>query len=92
MAVQGIQIALTTNAAAVSLAGDGSHGILQVILRNRGTGTAYLGSSGVTSSGYTLSSGESVGPVKLYVGETLYGASTGTAPVIDVLRFNETTA
>ena len=91
MPVQGIQIALTTDAAAVALAGNGTHGILRVIVRNRGTGTAYLGSSGVTTSGYTLSSGDSPVSLVLYQTEILYGASTGAAPVLDILRFNETT-
>jgi len=92
MPVQGIQITMTTDAAAVALAGNGTHGVLRVILRNRGTGTAYLGSSGVGSTaGYAFSSADTPLSLTLYQTEVLYGASSGTAPVLDVLRFNETT-
>ena len=92
MAIQGVQVTLTTDLAAVALAGDGAHGILRVVIRNRGTGTAYLGSSGVTSSGYTLSSGDSPLSLHLYQTEKLFAMSTGGAAVLDILRSNETTA
>lgn len=91
MAVQGAQITLTTDAAPVLLAGS-AIGVLRVRLYNRGTGAAYLGSSGVTSSGYRLSTADA-NPlsVTLQGSEYLYGCSTGTAPVIDVLRAGDTT-
>ena len=92
MAVQGLTVTLTTDLAAVALAGVGSHGPIRVYVRNRGTGSAYLGGASVTSSGFLLSSGESLSGVELYQGNALYGASTGTAPVLDILRMNDTTS
>lgn len=96
MPVQGVTVALTTDLAANVLAGSvGSqayHGILRVIVRNSGNaGTVYLGSSGVTSSGYRLTSDAAPLPLTLYQTETLYAMSTGGAAVIDCLRMNETT-
>lgn len=88
MAVQGLTLALTTNAVAV--AGDGLHGVLRVHVRNRGTGTAYLGGSTVTTSGYGLTTADSPLNLTLVGGEALYGTSTGAA-VLDVLRLNDTT-
>ncbi len=86
---QGIQITCTSNP--TGLAGVGDHGILHVTIRNRGTGALYLGGSAVTTAaGYALSSADSPLQCVLYVGESLYGCSTGQ-PVIDVLRLNETT-
>jgi hypothetical protein len=74
------------------VAGDGSHGILLVTLRNRGTGTAYLGGTSSISSGYALSSGDAaLGPLKLYPTDELWAVSTGAAPVLDVMRTAETT-
>jgi hypothetical protein len=49
MAVQGTQITVTT--APTVIAGNGSHGNIRVIVRNRGTGTAYLGGSTVVVRG-----------------------------------------
>lgn len=89
MSVQGLTLALTTNALAV--AGDASiHGLIRVHVRNRGTGTAYLGGAAVTSSGYGLTTADNPLALTIVGGETLYGTSTGAA-VLDVLRMNETT-
>lgn len=88
MAVQGLTIALTT--AATLIAGDGIHGVLRVRLVNRGTGTGYLGSSGVTTSGYPVTTADASQEFTLVGGETLYGTSTGAASAI-VLRYNDTT-
>lgn len=92
MPVQGIQIVLSTGLAASALAGDGSHGVLRVMLRNSGNaGTVYLGSSGVTTSGYRLTTADNPLPLTLYPTETIYGITTGGAASVDVLRMNETT-
>ena len=88
MAVQGLTITLTTSP--VVIAGDGTHGVLRVRVVNRGTGTGYLGSSGVTTSGYPMTTADSSLELTLFGGETLYGTSTGAASAI-VLRYNDTT-
>jgi hypothetical protein len=90
MSVQGAQVTLTTDLAAVLIAGS-ALGPLRVTVRNRGTGSAFLGSSGVTSVGFQLSSGETLQERLLMGGEYLYGCSTGAAPVLDVLRSGDTT-
>jgi hypothetical protein len=88
---QGLTVTLTTGTQTV-IAGDGLHGNLRVTIRNRGTGSAYLGSSVVTSSlAYVMTSADTPQTFTLMVGETLYGTSTGGA-VLDVLRLGETTA
>lgn len=89
MSVQGVLVTLSSGTPVV-LAGDGIHGTIRVTLRNKGTGTAYLGSSSVTTSGYGFTTGDNPLQVTIYGGETLYGMSTGT-PSLDVLRFNDTT-
>jgi hypothetical protein len=89
MALQGLTVTLTT--AAVALAGSGEgHGNIRVIVRNRGTGTAYLGGSDVTTAGFPLTTADDSVHLQLLVGETLYGTSTGAA-IAQVLRANETT-
>ncbi len=90
MPVQSLVVTLTTSP--VSLAGSGSeHGIIRVTIRNRGTGVAYLGSSGVTSSqGYQLSTSDNHVDLHLQPWDELYGMSTGAA-IAHVLRANETT-
>ena len=89
MALQGTTVTLTTSA--VALAGDGAaHGNIRVIVRNRGTGTAYLGGSDVTTAGFPLTTADPHVDVTVMMGETLYGTSTGAA-VAQVLRMNETT-
>jgi LysM repeat protein len=89
MAFQGLVATLTTGA--VALAGTGDlHGNIRVIVRNRGTGTAYLGGSDVTTNGFPLTTADPHVDVMVMVGETLYGTSTGAA-VAQVLRMNETT-
>jgi hypothetical protein len=60
MAAQSQIIACTSTpqAAPGTLGGGTVHGYLRVRLKNLGTGTAYLGDSGVTTAGYPLSSGD----------------------------------
>lgn len=89
MAVQGLIATLTTTA--VSLAGSGTdHGTIRVIVRNRGTGTAYLGGSTVTTDGFPLTTADPQVELQLQPWDELYGTSTGAA-VAQVLRWNETT-
>jgi hypothetical protein len=91
MAFQGLTVTLTTSAVALAGTGEG-HGILRVVIRNRGVGTAYLGGANVTTAaGFPLSTADPHLDLTLMVGETLYGTSTGAA-VAHVLRMNETTA
>ncbi len=89
MAVQGVTITLSSGTPVV-IAGDGIHGTLRVTVRNRGTGTAILCSSGGSTAGFQLTTGDAPLTVVLNVGEVLYGVSTGT-PALDVLRLNDTT-
>jgi FlaG/FlaF family flagellin (archaellin) len=89
MPVQGTIVTLTTGA--VSLAGSGTdHGIIRVTIRNRGTGTAYLGGSDVTTAGFPLTTADNHIDVTLQPWDELYGTSTGAA-VAQILRTNETT-
>lgn len=88
MPFQGLLVTLTTSA--VALAGNSLHGTVRVIVRNRGTGTAYLGGSDVTTAGFPLTSADNHVDLCLLTGETLYGTSTGAA-VAQVLRMGETT-
>jgi len=96
MAVQGLTITLSTGATATVVAGSragtsgAGRGYIRVVLTNRGTGSAYLGDSTTLATGYQLTSGETreltLGPT-----DTLYASSTGTAPVLHVIRLGETT-
>lgn len=88
MSVQGLTVTLTTSA--VSLVGASGHGVVKVIVRNRGTGTAYLGASDVTTNGFPLTTADPHVDLTLRPEESLYGTSTGAA-VAQVLRMNETT-
>jgi hypothetical protein len=91
MAVQGLTIALTTSPTAIAnVPGGPGFGSLRVIVRNRGAANVYLGSSGVTTSGYQLSTGDIPLQITLQPWDALYGTSTGSI-VVDVLRMNETT-
>jgi hypothetical protein len=89
MAFQGLTIALTTGV--VNLAGAGAlHGNISVIVRNRGTGTAYLGGIDVTTNGFPLTSADPHVDLTVLVGEQLCGTSTGAA-IAQVLRMGDTT-
>lgn len=88
MAFQGLTVALTT--APTLIAGDGTHGVIYVRIKSRGTGTAYLGGSDVTTAGYAMTTAEAPDEMRILVGEALYGTSTG-AGTVNVLRFGETT-
>lgn len=85
---QGVLITLTTGA--VVVAGSGVHGVMNIVVRNRGTGTGYLGGSDVTTAGFPMTTAEDWLPLTVMVGETLYGTSTGAA-VLQTLRLNSTT-
>jgi hypothetical protein len=89
MAFQGLIVTLTTSA--VSLAGSGQHGNIRVIVRNRGTGTAYLGGSDVTTAGFPLTTADPHVDIFLGPGEQLYGTSTGAA-VAQILRNYDTSS
>lgn len=89
MSVQGVTVTLSSGTPVV-IAGDAVHGTIRVTVRNRGTGTAFLGSSAATTGSYQLSSADNPLALVLNVGEVLYGVSTGT-PALDVLRLNDTT-
>jgi len=89
MPVQGLTVTLTTNP--TPIAGVIPHaGTLRVYVRNRGAANVYLGSSGVTTSGFQLSTGDPAAGFRLQPPDALYGTSTG-AIVVDVLRTGETT-
>lgn len=90
MAVQGVTVTLSSGTPTAIAGAGGALGVLRVTVRNRGTGTAFLGSSSVTTAAYQLTTADSPLTITLNVGESLYGCSTGT-PALDVLRVNDTT-
>ncbi len=91
MAIQSLTVATSSNPTAVANTAQPTNlGILRVTVRNRGTGSAYLGTSGVTTGGYQLSSGDSPLPLTLMPYDALWAMSTGAA-VLDVLRLGDTT-
>lgn len=91
MAVQGVSVTLSSGTAVAIAGSTGSvHGVVRVLLKNIGAGTAYLGGLDVTTAGYPLSTGDTPLPVTLYTGETLYGCSTGT-PTVNALRVGDNT-
>ena len=85
--MQGLLITLTTAATAVYTGGKGP---LHIYVRSRGTGTAYLGGSDVTTVGFPLTTADDGIQLVLHAGESLYGTSTGAA-VLQTLRYNATT-
>ncbi len=89
MSVQSVSVTLSSGTATV-VAGDGIHGTLRVTVRNRGTGTAYFGTTGVTTGGYELTTGDNPLQLVLAGGETLYACCTGAA-VLGVFRNFDTT-
>lgn len=91
---QGVVLACSSTPSAIAgtTPTGGAHGYIRVRLKNLGTGTAYLGDSGVTTGGYPLSSGDTPIEVNLLTGESLYMASSsGATPSVAVLRVGETT-
>jgi hypothetical protein len=92
MAFQGTIVTLTTAATAIAgvSATEAPHGNIRVTVRNRGTGTAYLGGSDVTTGGFPLTTADDHVDLIVAVGESLYGTSTGAA-VAQVLRSGGTT-
>ncbi len=94
MAAQGVVLGCSSTPSVIagSTPSGGAHGYIRVRLKNLGTGTAYLGDSGVTTGGYPLSSGDTPLEIVLVAGESLYMASSsGVTPSVAVLRLNETT-
>lgn len=85
---QGLTVTLTTDPTLI--AGSGIHGNIRVTVRNRGAGNVYLGSSGVTTAGFQVSTGDAPHTFIVQGGENFYGTSTGSI-VVDVLRMGETT-
>ncbi len=82
----------TPSVIAGSTPSGGAHGYIRIRLKNLGTGTAYLGDSGVTTGGYPLSSADAPLEVNILTGESLYMASSsGSSPSVAVLRVGETT-
>lgn len=93
MGVQGLTVTLTTDQAAAAIAGTSSyHGSIRVVVRNRGAGAIYLGSSSASTGSFQMSSGDQPLTFTLGEGEALYAMSTGGAAVLDVLRMNGTTS
>lgn len=95
MPVQGLLITLTTSA--TLLAGSTGtdpatavRGVIRVVVRNRGTGTGYLGGASVTTSGFPVTTSDSDLSLLLRQEDVLYGTSTGAA-VAQILRMGETT-
>jgi hypothetical protein len=94
MPIQGLTITLTTSptliAGSQSSAAFGAHGNLNVLIRNRGAASVYLGDAAVTTNGFPVTTADVIDPIRLLSGESLYGTSTA-AIGISVLRFGETT-
>ena len=92
MAAQSLVIACTSTPTAVAgTFGDPSqHGYIRIKLKSL-AGTAYLGSSSVTTEGYPLTTSEAAQDLALVTGETLWAASSSGATVsVAVLRLGET--
>ena len=90
MPLQGLTVTLTTSPVLLAGSTGTGRGIIRVIVRNRGTGTAYLGASDVTTNGFPLTTADNHVDFNLQPWDTLYGTSTGAA-VAQILRLNETT-
>ena len=90
MAVQS-QIITLVSSSEQSIAGNATHGVLRVIVRNLGSGVAYVGPSGLTTaSGFQVTTADAPQHFTLFVGEQMFAYSTGT-PSLCVLRTNDTT-
>jgi hypothetical protein len=77
MAFTGTVVGITSSA--VTCAASTGNGPMDVFVRFISTGPAYLGGSGVTSSGYPISTADHEPfTVRIMPGETLYVASTAT--------------
>lgn len=88
MAFAGSVVSITSTGIQTVATSTGN-GPCDVFVKFYSTGPAYLGTSGVTSSGYPLSTADlSPFTVRIMPGETLYGASTATI-VLSVLKHQE---
>lgn len=94
MAAQSLVIACSSTPAAVAGsidAGGPYHGYIRVSLKAIG-GPCYLGSSAVTTAGFSLTTSDGILNAALITGETLYVASSsGSSATLAVLRVGETT-
>lgn len=86
MAYSGSQIGVTSTAVVTVVAHSGNSPLEARIQMT--SGTCYLGSSGVTSSGFTFSTGDSPFTVLLMAGDTLFAAST-QAVALKVLEHSD---
>jgi len=95
MPSQGLVLACSSTPSAVAgtvTFGVTSHGYIRVRLKNLGTGTIYLGDSGVTTAGYPLSTADGPLEVNLLQSESVWMASSsGVTPSLAILRLGETT-
>jgi hypothetical protein len=86
MSFLGSQVAMTASSQVTVASSTGLNGPADVLVKFYTTGPAYLGSSGVTSSGYALSTADhSPFSVRIMPGEVLYGYSTA-AVTLSVLK------
>jgi hypothetical protein len=92
MAAQSLILACssTPQAVAGTFANPSVHGVIRIRLKSL-AGTAYLGDSGVTTAGYSLTSADAAIQEVLMAGESLWAASSSGATVsLAILRTNET--
>lgn len=94
MPAQGLVISCSSTPAVVAgsvTTGSPNNGYIRVRLKAI-TGTCYLGSSGVTTAGYPLTSGDPAIQEVVGIGEILYVASSsGATATLGVLRLGDTT-
>jgi hypothetical protein len=84
MAFTAAVVSITSSA--VACAASTGNGPMDVFVRFYSTGPAYLGASGVTSSGWAMTTADHMPfTVRIMPGETLYSASTATV-VLHVLK------
>lgn len=88
MAVVGAVVAVATTATLLSGADGDSIAGQSIYVSNAGANPIFLGGSGVTTgTGYSLAAGASLPwPVRLGVGEALYGIVTASTENAKVLR------
>ena len=84
MAYVGSAVAITSTGI-VTVATSTGNGPASVLIQFYTTGPAYLGGSGVTSSGFAFSTAYQPITLPLMPGETLYGASTANV-TLNVLK------
>jgi hypothetical protein len=80
MSFQGLTVTLTTTPVALAGSGEG-HGHIRIVLRNRGTGVAYLGGESVTTNGFPLTTADPHIDLDVLGGETLCMARLPAQPL-----------